>query len=105
MLGGRYYPMGVFTPVYPTRFLVGTTLSGTLWSLKTESLSDEFKRGNRVSFDPCVNLWSGGHFDGHVWRGVFVPTDLVWSLSMICAHLLCSEFYRAIVHAGKVTHA
>ena len=45
-------------------------------------LTKEFKRGNQVSFWPLclvLTLWGSGHFDGHLWRWVIVPSDLVQS--------------------------
>ena len=42
-------------------------------------------------------LWSGYHIDGHGWKWVIVPSDLMQSFRAMWAYDL--------VHAGKATHA
>ena len=49
------------------------------------------KRGNWVSF-----TMGYGHFDGHVWRQVNVPSDFVQSFGAICATYSCCMPYLAI---------
>ena len=63
--------------------------------------SRKLKGGMESLFHPVLTLWSGCHIDGHVWRLVIVPLDLVQSFR-ICAHYRYHVIHRVNNHYARV---